>query len=471
LSEISTCPCRGIDLKVRHVRSRPDLRHSFEQLFAERGLPLAIRSDNGVPFASPNALFNLSKLSVWWLRLGIAIERIKPGHHDRDGLYLRVQRSGSMSWLFRFMRARKERWMGLGRFPTFNLDEARERARLAQQQLADGIDPIDARREKRAVETPAKAVIASMTFRAAALGFYKMNERKWRNEKSRDQFLSSMEAYVFPVIGNLPVTDINTPLVLKCIQPHWETKTETMSRVRGRIERTLAWAMASGHRQPGDNPARWSGLLATVLPGRTEVAKVKHFAALPYAALPDFWTALSERTGPAAQALAFTILTAARTGETIGARWSEIDLEAKVWTIPAERMKAGKAHRVPLSAPAFAILKSLPREKDNPFVFNGTRIGEGLSNMAMATVLDRMKRDDITVHGFRSTFRDWAGELSGFGADVIEMSLAHSIGGKVQKAYLRADLLDRRRKLLDAWGRYVTTPLKSAQVVPIRRGV
>jgi integrase len=401
------------------------------------------------------------------------IERAKRHgrYHDSDGLYLRVQRGGAMSWLYRYMLRGHERFMGLGRYPTFKLDEARERARLAKQKVADGIDPIEARREERAAKVaadPATDAAKAMTFKKAASEYFKLNETRWKNAKSRAQFLSSLEAYAFGAIGHISVAAIDTPLVLKCIQPHWLTKTETMSRVRSRIETVIGWAIASGHRPPGDNPARWSKHLASVLPARSRVAKVQHFPALAYRELPTFWTALSERTGPAAHALAFTILCAARTNETINARWSEIDLERKTWTIPAGKMKAEKEHRVPLSPAAIKILESVQRERDNPFVFCGTRIGEGLSGMAMATVLRRMGRDDITVHGMRSTFRDWAGESTAFPSDVIEMALAHAVGGAVQKAYQRGDLFDKRRKLMDAWGKYCTTPLKSGVVVRLR---
>jgi integrase len=261
------------------------------------------------------------------------------------------------------------------------------------------------------------------------------------------------------------VAAIDTGLVLKCIEPIWQTKTETASRVRGRIKAILDWAAVRGYRV-GDNPARWKGHLGEVLPARGQIKKVQHHRALPFAEVPDFMAQLAEREGVAAWALEFLILTAARSGEAIRARWSEIDLDGRLWVVPAERMKGGREHRVPLSDRALEILKTLPREGD--LVFPGGRQGTAISSTAMVGVLKRMERPDVTVHGFRSSFRDWAAKTTGYPNHVIEMALAHAIGDKVERSYRRGDLFDKRRKLMDAWAAYCTTPQRGATVTPIR---
>ena len=288
-------------------------------------------------------------------------------YSDGHGLYLQVMSPTNRSWLLRYERnGRGERWMGLGPLHTVSLQEARERARKARQQLLDGVDPLDARKAERA----AKALEAArtITFEKAAQAYFDAHERGWRNAKHRAQFLSTLKTYAYPKIGKLPVAAIDTGLVLKVIEPIWQDKTETASRLRGRIESVLDWATVRGYRT-GDNPARWRGHLGEVLPARGKIQKTSHHAALSFGDLPEFMTALSQRDGVAARGLEFTILTAARTGEVIGATWEEIDLKAKVWTIPAGRMKASKEHRVPLSDRALEILSALPRERNNPFVF------------------------------------------------------------------------------------------------------
>lgn len=388
------------------------------------------------------------------------------GDGNRSGLYLQVQSLSNRSWLLRYERDGRERWMGLGSLRVFSLKEARERARRARQLLADGIDPLEARAQGRAQK--ALEAARSITFEQAARQYFDQHERKWKNRKHAAQFLSTLQTYAFPKIGRLSVAGIDTGLVLKVLEPIWPDKTETANRVRGRIEGVLDWATVRGYRQ-GDNPARWKGHLENVLPARGQIQKVNHHAALPFAELPEFMTALAEREGIAARALEFLILTAARTGETIGATWEEIDLQEKTWTVPAGRMKASKEHRVPLSAPAVEILRALPREKDNPFIFIGPRKG-GLSNMAMAAVLIRMGRQKITVHGFRSTFMDWAHEQTAFTKVVIDMALAHVVGDKVEAAYRRGDLFAKRARLMADWARYCTTPPAAArgEIVSIR---
>jgi integrase len=348
----------------------------------------------------------------------------RPGRHfDTAGLYLQVQPKGEKaprksrgSWLLRYERDGRERYMGLGRLSDFSLDEARARAKAARQLLADGIDPIEDRNAKRAER--ALAAAKALTFEDAAKQYFDQHEKKWRNAKHRAQFLATLRDYAFPKIGKLSVAAIDTGLVLKCLEPIWPTKTETASRVRGRIEAVLDWATVRGYRS-GDNPARWKGHLDQVLPAPGSIARVNHHAALPFTELPALMDLLTGRTGTAARALEFTILTAARTSEAIGATWPEIDLKSQVWTVPANRIKGGKEHRVPLSNRAVELLEALPRETDNPHVFIGPSAGAGL-------VLRRVGHGDVTVHGFRSTFMDWAHEHTAFPKTVIDMALATS---------------------------------------------
>jgi integrase len=393
----------------------------------------------------------------------------KPGRYgDGHGLYLQVMSPTNRSWLLRYDRnGRGERWMGLGPLHTIDLNEARERARKARQQFLDGIDPLDARaaeRTQRALEAA-----RTITFEKAAQAYFDAHERKWRNRKHAAQFLSTLKTYAFPKIGSLPVAVIDVSLVLKVIEPIWQEKTETANRVRGRIEAVLDWATVRGYRA-GDNPARWKGYIENVLPSRSAIQKPIHHAALPFDDLPEFMAALQQREGIAARALEFTILIASRTGEVVGATWDEIDLNEKTWTIPAGRIKGGREHRVPLSDRALEILRALPHEKNNPFVFIGPRKG-GLSNMGMASVLSRMGRNDITVHGFRSTFRDWAAERTNYPNHVVEMALAHVVGDKVEAAYRRADLFEKRRKLMSDWTKFCSTKpaATSAKVLLLRK--
>jgi integrase len=267
------------------------------------------------------------------------------------------------------------------------------------------------------------------------------------------------------MFGSLPVQAIDVGLVLKALEPIWTAKPETANRVRGRIESVLDWATARGYRQ-GENPARWRGHLENLLPGKSKVRRVKHHAALPYVEMADFMTQLKEQEGVAARALEFTILTAARTGEVIGATWSEINFDERLWTVPADRMKAGKEHRVPLSDAALAILEQMQAIRQDDFIFAGGKARRPISNMAMAMTLRRMGRGDLTVHGFRSTFRDWAADRTGFPAEVAEMALAHTIGDKVEAAYRRGDLFQKRRQLMDAWAKFSTTaPATGSKVV------
>jgi integrase len=404
--------------------------------------------------------------------MSLTIKRIarasQPGRYsDGRNLYLQVNANGAKSWLFRYELNGQERAMGLGPTADFTLKEARERANKARQLLADGIDPLEHKRSERA----AKALEAAraLIFKEAATQYFNQHESKWKNSKHRAQFLSTLEQYVFPKIGKLSVAAIDTGLVLKCLEPIWADKTETASRVRGRIESVLDWATVRGYRS-GDNPARWKGHLDQVLPARAQIQQTNHHAALPYAELPAFMVELAKREGTAARALEFTILTAARTGEVIGATWPEINLPEKVWTVPANRIKGGREHRVPLSDRAIALLKALPQEEGNDHIFIAPTATSPLSNMAMNVLLRRMKRDDITVHGFRSTFRDWAAEQTSYPNHVVEMALAHVIGDKVEAAYRRGDLFDKRKKLMAEWAGFAKSPPnpQANNVLPIR---
>jgi integrase len=380
---------------------------------------------------------------------------------DGGGLYLRVTDDGAKNWVFRFMLNGRPRWMGMGPLHTVNLVEARKRASEHRLRRHDGIDPIEARRAERlqARLDAAKAVI----FKECAENYIKAHRAGWRNVKHGAQWEATLATYAEPIM-KLSVQAIDTTLVLKCLESIWTTKPETAGRVRGRIEAILDWAKVRGYRT-GENPARWRGHLDKLLPARGKVRKIEHHAALPYAELPGFLVALREQQGIAARALEFTILTAARTGETIFARWSEFDLLNKTWTVPAGRMKAGKEHRVPLSSGALAILEEVQahRHADDGFVFPGGKLGKPLSNMAFLMLLRRMGRDDLTAHGFRSSFRDWAAERTNFPAEVAEMALAHMVSDKTVAAYNRSDLFERRRRLMQQWATFCTTPAQQRQ--------
>jgi integrase len=385
-------------------------------------------------------------------------------HHDGGGLYLQVSISGAKSWIFRFMLDGRARAMGLGPADTISLAEARKRAAECRRVCLDGIDPIQARTAQHN-EKKLEAAKA-MTFDACATAYIDAHQAGWRNAKHRDQWRSTLSTYVSPVLGSLPVQAIDVGLVMKALEPIWTAKPETASRVRGRIESILDWAAARGYRR-GENPARWRGHLDTLLPKKTKVRRVEHHAALPYSELGAFMAELRGQEGIAARALEFTILTAARTGEVIGARWDEISMMERLWTVSADRMKAGKEHRVPVSEAAMAVVGEMQRIRESEFVFPGGRKGRPLSNMSMLAVLKRMDQGDLTAHGFRSTFRDWAAERTNFPREVAEMALAHTVGDKVEAAYRRGDLFQKRRQLMEAWARFCATESRPAAVVPI----
>jgi integrase len=376
----------------------------------------------------------------------------KPGlYADGDGLYLQVTESGSRSWVFRFKASGRTRDMGLGSLNTVGLAEARAIAAECRRQRLQGIDPIEARKSGR-VQAQLDAA-RSITFDECRDKFIASHKAAWANDKHLKQWESTLKTYVTPVFGKLPVQNVDVALVLKALEPIWKTKPETAGRVRGRIERILDWAKARGFRQ-GENPARWRGHLDILLASRVKVRRVTHHAALPYVELPGFLLKIRQRDAVAARALEFAILTATRTGEVLGARWEEIDLENKIWTVPASRMKAGREHRVPMSTVALGIVKRLKPIRQSDFVFPGERRNKPLSNMSMLMMLRRMAREDLTVHGFRSTFRDWAAEQTNFPREVAEAALAHVVADHTEAAYRRGDLFEKRRRLMAAWASY-----------------
>ena len=396
----------------------------------------------------------------------LQVQRAKEGKlHDGGGLYLLCHPGGSKSWAFRYGGGGK-RYVGLGPTHTIGLAEARERARACRQLLLDGVDPISAKR-KRAVGAKLDAAKA-LTFAQAAASYDEAHRAGWRSPKHAAQWRSTLTAYAYPAFGHLPVAAIDVSLILKALEPIWSTKAVTAGRVRARIEAVLDWAKARGYRD-GENPARWRGHLDNLLPAQKRVARVRHYAALPYSQVGAFMAELRTRDGIATKALEFLILTAARSGEVLGATWDEIDLTAKTWTIPAVRMKSGREHRIPLSTDAVALLKALPRAAGNPHVFIGTRRGQGLGAIALFTVLQSMGRGDITVHGFRSCFRDWCSERTNFPREVCEAALAHMVGNQVEAAYRRGDLFEKRRLLMTEWAKFCSRPaVKSGDVVAMR---
>ena len=352
--------------------------------------------------------------------------------------------------------------MGLGSERVFSLSEARARAGDARRLLADGLDPIIARDGLKTKERLQKA--GTLIFAKCAAKYIGAHRAGWRNPKHVTQWENTLDTYAGPVIGQLAVMDVDTALVLRVLEPIWTKKPETASRLRGRIERILDWARVMGYRS-GENPARWRGHLDKLLPSAMNRKNRQHMAALPYVEIGTFMKELREREGNAARALEFLILTIARTSEVIGAPPKEIDRDKALWTVPAARMKAGREHRVPLSPRALEIAKAQP---DGPFLFAGGKEKQPLSDMAMLELLRRMGRDDLTVHGFRSTFRDWASERTSYPREVCEMALAHSISDKVEAAYRRGDLFEKRKRLLLEWSRFCDTPKHGAKVTPIK---
>lgn len=390
----------------------------------------------------------------------------KPGmYRDGPNLYLQVTKAGVKSWLMRYMLHGTAGSMGLGAVHSVTLPEARERARQARLMLMEGIDPAAEKRER--LQSAKLAAAVQVTFDECAAKYIEAHRAGWKNAKHAAQWEATIEAYASPVIGTLGVAGIDTALVLKVLEPIWREKPETASRLRGRIESILDWAKVRGYRQ-GENPARWKGHLDKMLPARSKVRSVVHHAALPYGEINGFLSDLRAQEGIVARLLEFCVLTAARSGEARGATWGEIDFKNAVWIVPASRMKAGKEHRVPLSDATMALLKNLPRFEGNDYIFPAPR-GGMLSDMAMTVLLRRMGRT-VTAHGFRSSFRDWAGETTAYPREVIEHALAHQLKDKAEAAYQRGTLFDKRRRLMADWATYCDkVQTEAGDVVQIRR--
>ena len=389
---------------------------------------------------------------------------LPPGkYNDGNGLWLAVSKSGARKWFLRVTVDGKRREMGLGALKDVSLAEARKKAAQARSEAAEGVDPIEARRKTESTVP---------TFTQAAARYIRSHRHGWSNPKHARQWVSTLKTYARPLVGEKPVDQITTEDVLSILSPIWTTRTETAKRVQGRMENILDFAAARQWRDPL-NPARWRGLLDKLLPRPTRVKTVRRQPAMPYSELPGFMSELQGMDSISARALQFLILTATRTSEVLQAQWPEVDLDAAEWTIPASRMKARKEHRVPLSMAALTILEAVPRIEGNPFIFAGARQGRPLSNMAMLQLMRGMgygvngDRGDYVPHGFRSSFRDWSGEVSSFPRDVCEMALAHVIENKAEAAYRRGDLFAKRRKMMQEWADYVNK--QQAEVVPLNK--
>jgi integrase len=386
-------------------------------------------------------------------------------YEDGGGLRLVVSETGAKKWVLRFTIGGKRREMGLGSFPDVGLAEARDKATEHRKQARNGVDPIEAR-QSEPEKTP--------TFTTCAARYIRAHRRGWKNTKHARQWVSTLQTYARPVFGTKRVDTIATEDILKILSPIWNSKTETAKRVQGRIENILDYAAAHKYRDPL-NPARWRGHLDKLLPKPTRVKKVRHHPAMPHTELPAFMVELSSNDSVSALALRFLILTATRTNEVLHAQWNEIDIDSAVWTVPAERMKARREHRVPLSDAAMETVITVPRIVGNAYLFPGTRRGQPLSNMALLQLMRGMgygvegERGDYVPHGFRSSFRDWSGEVSSFPRDVAEMALAHVIENKVEAAYRRGDLFAKRRKMMQEWADYVNK--RQAEVIPLKKHI
>jgi integrase len=400
----------------------------------------------------------------------------KPGlYGDGGGLTLQITLTGAKSWLFRYMVAGRPFAMGLGPIHTVSLAEARQKALEARKLRLDGINPLAAKKQNQIAAALAEAKM--MTFDQCAEAYILAHKAGWKNAKHADQWTNTLNTYASPVFGHLPVAEIDTGLVVKCLAPIWESKTETASRLRGRIESVLGWATTSGYRT-GENPARWKGHLENLLATISKSSRTKHHPSLPWQRIGAFMSALRAREGVSARAVELAILTACRSGEVRGARWAEFDMAGKVWTIPAERMKAKREHQVPLSDAALALLESMPKASDDDVVFAGTK-GQLLSDMSLTAVLRRMNGDakpvwtdangeGVTVHGFRSSFRMWAAETTNYPREVAEHALAHQLPDAVERAYQRGSQFAKRAALMAEWAAYCAAVQNDAVVKPIR---
>lgn len=404
----------------------------------------------------------------------LQIKHAKEGMHaDGNGLYLRVQKSGSKSWIFRFQLNGKRREMGLGILADKPAPDARTEAAQLASQVRSGIDPIASRNERAEITAleALKTKAAATTFRQVATEYIANHRASWKNEKHAQQWTNTLEQYAGPIIGDKPVGEITTEDVLSIIKPLWTVKTETASRLRSRIELVLSYAKALKLRQ-GENPAIWRGHLDAILPKESKVKKVQHHPALPYIQVTDFMKKLGATRGSGARALEFAILTTTRSSEVRLAEWSEIDFETKLWTIPASRMKAKREHWVPLSDQVIKLLNELPRIEDCNYIFVGSRAKRPLSDMALTAVIRRFNEveagqtppwidpstgREVVPHGFRSTFRDWAAEVGHYPRELAEHALAHSLPDKVEAAYHRGTMLDRRRPMMQIWADFAIT--------------
>ncbi|WP_349281412.1 tyrosine-type recombinase/integrase [Polaromonas hydrogenivorans] len=407
----------------------------------------------------PKIARELSALEVGRLKApGLVAVGVVPG------LQLQVSPTGTRSWVLRVKVGNKRRDMGLGAYPGVTLAQAREKARHARELIEQGQDPILTR---QAAQSKLRADQASLiTFEAAAHAFMDAKSAEWSNPKHAAQWSATLTTYVYPTIGKLHVADVQQAHILQILQPIWATKTETASRLRGRIENVLDWAKARGYRKD-ENPARWRGHLDKLLSAPEKTTKTVHHPAVPINEAPAFYAALQQRAGMAARALELALLTAARSGEVRGAVWAEFDLNAGVWAIPAGRMKARKEHRVPLSTSAIRILRTLPHVEGSEFVFPAPRGGK-LSDMALTAVMRRMGLEYVP-HGLRSTFRDWVAERTSYPRDMAEMALAHTLTDAVEAAYRRGDMLEKRRAMMDAWAGFLATPEATGEkVVPMK---
>ncbi len=393
----------------------------------------------------------------------IAVLKINtPGLHFVGwvpGLALQVKSTGAKSWILRSVIGGKRRDMGLGSYPSVSLSQARQKASEARELVRQGIDPIE---KQRSSLSALKASLASqLTFEETARAYLQAHEPTWKNTKHSQQWRNTLKTYVYPIFGDLLVRDIQKEHVLEVLKPIWNTKNETASRLRGRIELVLSYAMQAGYRPEGLNPARWKGGLDKLLAAPSKIQQTKHFRALPADEMTSFIAKLSSAEGQGARALEFAILTAARSGEVRGALWSEVNLKSKIWTIPASRMKAAKEHRIPLSNAAVRLLSSLPKT-DSEIVFLAPKGGQ-LSDMTLTGVLRRMGIN-ATAHGFRSTFRDWVAEKTNFPNEVAEMALAHTISNKSEASYRRGDLFQKRTEMMERWAEFIYEPTNDATI-------
>jgi integrase len=387
-----------------------------------------------------------------------------PGLHavgTVNGLYLRIKESGTRQWMLRTMIGGKRSDIGLGGYPSFTLAQAHAKAQTLKEQIQNGINPIAQRQQRRST--------IEWSFDRCAEEYIKLHRSGWKNEKHAAQWETTLATYASPLIGSKHVRDVTVGDVLAIIEPHWTSKNETMVRTRNRIELVLGWAASRGYRDK-QNPAQWRGNLQHALPKPSKVNNRQHHAALPYREVHQFMQRLAQVDGMSAKALQWVILTACRSGEARGATWDEIDLQAGLWTIPASRMKAGREHRIPLSAQALELLEALPRfeqvEGKPDYIFTG-RTGGELSDMSLTALIRRLKVD-ATAHGFRSTFADWSAEQTTYPVELREMALAHTLGDKTREAYQRGDMMERRRAMMGDWATYLTTPTTSASVIKLR---